>query len=83
MSDYEEEWQDLSEKEIMIGVLTELQQIRLLLQETETDRDASEQMFECKRCGEHVTSADKHTHATNGHNAHSGMVDQMFSPVIE
>jgi hypothetical protein len=75
----EQQWQDLSEKELLIGVLTELQQIRLLLQGAENDESERTDGFACDLCGEVVQKDDRHTHAVSGHNVHSSEVDSMFS----
>jgi len=81
--DYADEWEDLTEKEIFIGCLTELQQIRLLLQGAENNTEQRETMFVCDRCGETLSKDERKQHAVKGHNAHESMVDEMFTAVTE
>lgn len=79
--DYSQQWDELEEKEILIGILTELQQIRLHLQGAESQQENSEQMFECTRCGTTVTEANKAEHARKSHKAPPGLEDNLFSKV--
>lgn len=79
--DCEAEWQDLTEKEILLGILTELQQIRLLLQGTEPAQDDAQEVFECAKCGKQVSEEDRQQHAQSAHNAPVSMVDGLFERV--
>jgi len=81
MTDYTDEWDELSEKEILIGILTELQQIRMAV--TQADSGASDgadtaDTYECTHCGATVTAAERKQHAYSKHNAPPEMVDGMF-----
>ena len=82
--DFEQQWDDLDDKVILVQILTELQQIRMALtqgrQGTQTDRK-SESMYECKRCGEQVTQGEKERHAYKQHKAPTDMVGGMFTEV--
>ena len=83
-TDFEQQWDDLDDKVILVQILTELQQIRMALtgatQGTQTDRK-SESMYECKRCGEQVTQGEKERHAYKQHKAPTDMVGGMFTEV--
>jgi len=82
--DYEAEWDDVPEKVILAQIMTELQQIRLLLSEGDTrasDGDESEPAYECVRCGETVPAGDRETHATGTHKAPPDMTELLFEPV--
>jgi len=81
MSDYSEQWDDLEEKDILIGILTELQQIRLTLQGAENEQEEPQQVFECDKCGTTVPKDERERHAIESHNAPKGMVDSLFSEV--
>lgn len=81
---YADEWEQLTEKEILIGILTELQQIRLVL--TDAERSASDDAggtdaYQCQRCEETVPADARERHARETHKAPSDMVDGMFEVV--
>ena len=82
--DFEQQWDDLDDKVILVQILTELQQIRMALtgptQGSQTDRNSAT-MYECKRCGEQVTQGEKERHAMNAHKCPADMVDGMFVEV--
>jgi hypothetical protein len=83
---FEAEWEDLTEKEILVGILSELQQIRVVLSQadsgaqSESDGDV---MYRCRRCpdGTEVAKGDRERHATKQHKAPVDMVDSMFERV--
>jgi len=82
--DYADDWQDLTEKEILIGILTECQQIRMAV--TQADSTASDDSdtadtYECTHCGATVTAAERKQHAYSKHNAPPEMVGGMFEVV--
>ena len=82
--DFEQQWDDLDDKVILVQILTELQQIRMALtgaaQDSQTNRN-SEPMYECKRCGTQVTQGEKERHAYKQHKAPSDMLGGMFTEV--
>jgi len=54
---YEEQWQELDEKTIMVQCLIELQQIRMTLQDTQGEtRTGSSDTYECDRCGARINA---------------------------
>ena len=81
--DYTDDWNDLTEKEILIGILTELQQIRLLLSEADTGAsdDADEtDTYRCQRCNETVPADARERHARKTHKAPPDMAERLFEP---
>lgn len=82
--DFEQQWDDLDDKVILVQILTELQQIRMALtdatQSPQTDR-SSEPMYECKRCGKQVLQREAEQHARRQHKAPVDMVGSMFTEV--
>ena len=79
--DFEGEWEDLTEKEILIGVLTELQQIRLLLQGQNGSQTDTEPVYECVKCGAEVPKQDREQHARGQHKAPGSMALELFEKV--
>ena len=82
--DFEDQWNDLDEKVILAQILTELQQIRLLLSDAETDAqsDADEQdAYRCRKCDATVPAGDRERHARSQHKTPADMVDGMFEEV--
>lgn len=61
---FEQQWQDLDEKVLLVQILTELQQIRQAL--TQADRDP-EVSYRCRKCDEVVSAAARERHATKQH----------------
>ena len=81
---HEQAWQDLDEKVIHAQILTELQQIRLLLSDAETDAQsdaADETAYRCRKCTEVVEADARERHARSQHKAPGDMVDGMFTEV--
>jgi len=75
---YADEMDDLTEKEILLGILGELGHIRMLLQgEREPSEDSSTE-WECARCGKVVDHDQRASHASGSHNATMEMVSGMF-----
>lgn len=80
--DYADDWDDLTEKEILIGILTELQQIRLLLsQDTQGASDDADDTdaYRCQKCSETVPADARERHAMQQHKAPADMVGEMFA----
>ena len=80
--DFEDQWNDLDEKVILAQILTELQQIRLLLSDAEkgAQSDADEQdAYRCRKCDATVSAADRERHARSQHKAPFDMVDGLFT----
>jgi len=79
--DYADEWDDLTEKDILVGILTELQQIRLLLSEADSDAlsDSDEPTtYSCQRCPATVPADERERHARKQHKAPGDMIEEMF-----
>ena len=82
--EYQEAWNDLDEKVILAQILTELQQIRLLLLDAETGAQsdaADETAYRCRKCTEVVEADARERHARSQHKAPADMVDGMFEEV--
>ena len=82
--DFEDQWNDLDEKVILAQILTELQQIRLLLSDAESaaQNDGGEQdAYRCRKCDATVSAGDRGRHARSQHKAPADMVDGMFEEV--
>ena len=82
--DFEDQWDDLDEKLIHAQILTELQQIRLLLSDAEqgAQSDGDEQdAYRCRKCDATVPAGDRERHARSQHKAPGDMVDGMFTEV--
>ena len=82
--DFEDQWNDLDEKVILAQILTELQQIRLLLSDAESgaQSDADEQdAYRCRKCDATVPAGDRERHARSQHKAPFDMVDGLFEEV--
>ena len=85
--DFEDQWNDLDEKVILAQILTELQQIRLLLSDAErdaqSDADDPPGEYTCQRCpgDTRVPAGERERHAMNEHKAPADMVDGMFEEV--
>ena len=81
---HEQVWQDLDEKVLLAQILTELQQIRLLLSDAESgaQSDGDEQdAYRCRKCDATVPAADRERHARSQHKAPFDMVDGLFTEV--
>jgi len=81
MDDYSEQYEDLEEKDILIGILTELQQIRVMLQTRDTGDDDTPPTYACDRCGAEVPEDKRAAHARDAHKAPADMADKMFTAV--
>jgi len=84
--DFEQEWDDLDAKVILAQILSELQQIRMTLQNAETDAQSesdAETIYRCTKCPDdtHVPASDRERHARSEHNAPDGMVKSLFEVV--
>jgi len=77
---HEKEWEDLTEKEILIGILTELQQIRLTLQDAEPQESITR--YSCQKCGWEGSKEDRRNHLDK-HNAPQAMLDELFTQTTE
>jgi hypothetical protein len=79
-SDYEEQWQELDEKTIMVQCLMELQQIRMTLQDTQSETRTTERdTYECDRCGATVMEDERQDHAITQHKCPPDMAETMFT----
>ena len=83
-SEFEDQWNDLDEKVILVQILTELQQIRMTL--TDATDDAQRQSnttttSRCRKCQATVEPSDRVRHAMNAHKCPSDMVAGMFVEV--
>ena len=79
--DFEDQWNDLDEKVILAQILTELQQIRLLLSDAErgAQSDGDEQdAYRCRKCDATVPAGDRERHARSQHKAPADMVAELF-----
>ena len=82
--EYQEAWNDLDETVILAQILTELQQIRLLLSDAESGAQsdaADEAAYRCRKCDATVPAGDRERHARSQHKAPADMVDGMFEEV--
>jgi len=82
--DFEDQWNDLDEKVILAQILTELQQIRLLLSQADTgasDDADTQDTYRCRKCQTTVPADARADHARNAHKAPPGMADGMFTAV--
>ena len=82
--DFEDQWNDLDEKVILAQILTELQQIRLLLSDAEqgAQSDGNEQdAYRCRKCDATVPAGDRERHARSQHKAPADMVGGLFTEV--
>jgi len=78
--DYEDEWEQLDEKVIQAQILTELQQIRMLLQSQQEPQSDSVR-HRCTKCGETVSEDKRERHAQREHKAPADMADALFEVV--
>jgi len=77
---YEEQWQELDEKTIMVQMLIELQQIRMTLQDTQGEtRTGSSDTYECDRCGATVLEDERKDHAITQHKCPPDLAKGMFT----
>ncbi|UBF23335.1 hypothetical protein M1M40_gp57 [Halorubrum tailed virus 29] len=79
--DYSEQYDDLEEKDILLGILTELQQIRVMLQARDTSDDDAPPTFACDRCDAEVPKDKRETHARDAHKAPPSMATEIFTRV--
>jgi len=75
----EQDFHDLTEKEILIGVLTELQQIRLTLQSTQAATETQTAVLSCQRCEWEGPREKATAHAREGHKAPPSLADSLFT----
>ena len=81
---YEQQWQDLPEKVILVQILAELQRLNQTLSDAETDAQsdaADETAYRCRKCTEVVEADARERHARSQHKAPADMVDGMFEEV--
>jgi hypothetical protein len=79
--EYQEQWEDLDEKTILVQMLAELQQIRTLLSDADTgahEGASNEEGYQCRHCGALVPADDRERHAVSEHKAPPERVDAMF-----
>ncbi|QAS68861.1 CCHC zinc finger protein [Haloferax tailed virus 1] len=80
---YEQQFEELDEKVVLVQILSELQAIRQLLTDAETDAQSdssTEATYRCTLCPGDVTvpEAKREAHAQSEHNAPPGMELEMF-----
>jgi hypothetical protein len=83
---YEAQWQQLDEKVILAQILTELQQIRLLLQNADSgaQSDADDAAtYRCRECQTTLPADARERHAREQHKAPPGMEERFFERVSE
>jgi hypothetical protein len=80
-NDYAAEYDALDDKDILIGILTELQQIRVMLQTRDTGDDDTPPTYACDRCGAEVPKDKRAAHARDAHKAPPSMATEIFTPV--
>lgn len=81
---YEQQWDDLSEKVILAQILTELQQIRLLLADADSAAQSDSDdaaTYRCTECQTTVPADERESHARETHKAPPGMEDTLFEEV--
>lgn len=81
IDDYSDEWNELDEKVILAQILSELQQIRLTLQNGTAAPESESTMYECKRCGAIVEVDERERHAQGEHNTPADMIGSEFEEV--
>jgi len=64
--------ENLSERELLIEVNRQLADIRHLLRDAESEREAQ---YECETCGEVVGESDKEKHLRDSHKAPVNAID--------
>ena len=83
-SEFEDEWDGLDEKVILVQILTELQQIRMALTDATDDaqrNENTEPTYRCRKCQATVEAPDRERHAMNAHKCPADMVVGMFVEV--
>jgi len=84
-TEYEAEWEDLSEKVILVQILAEQQRTNRLLEQLTDAPDASNDdatpMYRCDYCGETVREDDRQRHADGQHNTPPGAWERAFERV--
>ena len=82
--DFEDEWDELDKKVILVQILSELQQIRMTLTDATDDaqRDKNtDPTYRCRKCQATVEPSDRERHALNAHKCPADMVGGMFVEV--
>ena len=80
--DFEDQWDGLDEKLILVQILSELQQIRMTLTDATDDaqRDKNtDPTYRCLKCQATVEAPDRERHALNAHKTPADMVDGLFT----
>jgi len=72
LTEYEDQLQSLSEKDLLVYQLVELQRIRYTMELMASDRvdtpdETETEMYVCNRCGETVAKANREDHAQDMH----------------
>ena len=84
MTDYNDEWEQLDEKTVLVQILAELQRLNQTLGDAEdaahSDRTEPER-YRCRKCQETLNADARRHHALHAHKSPPGMVDAMFVPV--
>jgi hypothetical protein len=84
--DFEQEWQDVDAKVILAQILAELQQIRMVLSNAESEAQSesdAETMYRCTKCpgDTQVPAGDRERHAKAEHNAPESVIPSLYAPV--
>jgi len=86
LTEYEEQLAQLSEKDLLIYQLVELQRIRYTMElmasdEFDTPDETETEMYVCQRCGETVAKENREDHARDMHGWVQGVepLDSVFS----
>jgi len=82
--EYADEWEDLTERELLQGIFIELTQIRALLSDADTgaSRQSEEsEEYECVKCGTVMPRGDCARHAESEHRAPPGEWQSLFEAV--
>jgi hypothetical protein len=80
--DYQEQWDDIDEKVLLVQILTELQQIRVALTDAQSrsEQEQDADTYQCKRCNATVQADARERHAREQHKAPPDMEDVLFTP---
>ena len=84
MTDYNDEWEQLDEKTVLVQILAELQRLNQTLGDAEdaahSDRTEPDG-YRCRKCQETLSADARTAHARDAHKAPPDMVDAMFVSV--
>lgn len=81
--DYEEQWEQLDEKVLLVQILMQLEEANTHLQELTGGEQVQEEatpMYDCQRCTKTVKEEDRQQHAESQHNAPPYSWKSLFTP---